>query len=93
MPVGVLELSGLEETTCSQGALLTLRVMTRSDGESKAVASTLITHRAAPQPFSLATAVPISGLHLKLEINPPSGEVPCDVTLERLQLHSGESVP
>jgi hypothetical protein len=40
-----------------------------------------------------ATAVPVSGLRLELEINPTSGEVPCDVTLERLRLHSGESVP
>jgi hypothetical protein len=60
----------------------------RGDAEPKAVATTLLTHRAGHQPFSLATAVPVSGLHLELEINPPVGEVPCDVTLGRLQLYS-----
>jgi hypothetical protein len=91
MPVAVIELRGVGETTCPQGALLRLRVMTRGDAEPKAVATTLLTHRAAQQPFSLVTAVPVSGLHLELEINPPFGEVPCDVTLEGLQLHSAQS--
>jgi len=89
-PMGSIELRGVGETTC-QGALLTLRAMTQGDGERKAVATTLLTNRATHQPFSLATAVPVSGLHLELEINPPLGEVPCDVTLERLQLHSAQS--
>jgi hypothetical protein len=89
----VVKFSGVGETTCPKGALLTLRVVTPGDAEQNAIASSLLAHRAAHQPFSLATVVPVSGLRLELEINPPSGEVPCDVTLERLQLHSGESVP
>jgi len=89
-PMGAIELRGFGETTC-HGALLTLRAVTQGDGEPKAVATTLLTNRATHQPFSLATAVPVSGLHLELEINPPLGEVPCDVTLERLQLHSAQS--
>ena len=88
--MGLIELRGVGETTCPEGALLTLRVMTRGDAEPKAVATTLLTHRAAHQPFSLATAVLVSGLHLELEINPPLSEVPCDVTLEGLQLHSAQ---
>src|ERR1700730_5357740 len=91
MPVAVVELRGVGETTCPQGALLRLRVMTRGDAEPKAVATTLLTHRAAHQPFSLAVAVPVSRLHLELEINPPLSEVPCDVTLEGLQLRSSPS--
>jgi len=91
MPVAVVELRGVGETTCPQGALLTLRVMSRGDAEPKAVATALLTHRAAHQPFSLAVAVPVSELHLELEINPPLNEVPCDVTLEGLQLRSSPS--
>ena len=91
MPVAVVELRGVGETTCPQGALLRLRVMTRGDAEPKAVATALLTHRAAHQPFSLAVAVPVSRLHLELEINPPLSEVPCDVTLEGLQLRSSPS--
>jgi hypothetical protein len=91
MPVGVVELSGLGETTCPQGALVTLRVMPQSDAEPTAVATTLLIYRAAPQRFALATAVPVSGLHLELEINPPLSEVACDVTLERLQSQSIQS--
>jgi hypothetical protein len=91
MPVAAAQLRGVGETTCPRGALLTLRVMTRGDAEPTAVATTILTHRAAHQPFSLATAVPVSGLHLELEINPPSSEEACDVALERLQLHSTQS--
>jgi len=91
MPAGLIELRGVGETTCPQGALLTLRVMTRGDAEPKAVATTLLTHRAAQQPFSLATALPVLGLHLEFEINPPVGEMACDVTLEGLKLGSGPS--
>jgi len=93
MPAGVVEFSGVGETTCHKGALLTLRVVTPGDAEHKAIASSLLARGAAHQPFSLATDVPVSGLRLELEIDPPLGDVPCDVTLERLQLHSGESVP
>jgi hypothetical protein len=93
MPAGVVEFSGVGETTCPKGAFLTLRVVTPGDAEHKAIASSLLARGAAHQPFSLATDVPVSGLRLELEINPPLGDVPCDVTLERLQLHSGESVP
>jgi hypothetical protein len=93
MPAGVVEFSGVGETTCPKGALLTLRVVTPGDAEHKAIASSLLARRAAHQPFSLATVVPVSALRLELEINPPLGEVPCDVTLERPRLHSGESVP
>jgi len=88
MPVAVVELRGVGETTCPQGALLRLRVMMRGDAEPKAAATALLTHRAAHQPFSLAVAVPVSRLRLELEINPPLSEVPCDVTLEGLQLRS-----
>jgi hypothetical protein len=91
MLVAVVELRGVGETTCPQGALITLRVMTRGDAEPKAVATTLLTDRAAHQFFSLATAVPVSGLHLELQIDPPLSEVACDVVLERLQLHSAQS--
>jgi hypothetical protein len=91
MPVAAAELRGVGETTCPQGALLTLRVMTRGDAEPKAVATTLLTQRAAPQPFSLAAVMPVSGLHLELEINPPLSDAACDVTLEHLQLHSTQS--
>jgi hypothetical protein len=90
MPAGLVELSGVAETTCPQGALLSLRAVAPGNVEDKAVAASLLGRGAADQPFSLATAVPVSGLHLELEINPrPLGEVPCDVTLRRLQLHSG----
>jgi hypothetical protein len=91
MPAALVELKGVGKTTCPQGALLTLRVMTRGDAGPKAVAATLLTHGAAPQRFSLATAVPSSGLHLQLTINPPLSETACDVTLERLETHSTQS--
>jgi hypothetical protein len=93
MPVAAVELRGVGGTTCPQGALLTLRVMTPGDAEPKVVATTLLTRGTAHQPFSLAMAVPVSGLHLELIINPPLSEVACDVMLERLELHSGETVP
>jgi hypothetical protein len=87
MPMGSIELRGVGETTCPQGALLTLRAMASADADPEVVGTTLLARRAAPQPFSLATAVPVSGRHLELEINPPVSEAPCDVTLGRLQLY------
>jgi hypothetical protein len=91
VPAGAVELTGDGQTTCPQGVLLTLRPITRSDAETGAVGTTLLTHSVAPQPFSLATAVAVSGLHLELEINPPLSEAACDVSLDRLQLRSTRS--
>jgi hypothetical protein len=91
IPAGVVVFRGVGETTCPQGVLLTLRVVTRGDVEPKAVATTLLTRRAAPQAFSLATDVPLSEMRLELEIDLPFREPACDVTLERLRLHSTQS--
>jgi hypothetical protein len=87
MPVGLVDLRGLGTTSCPQGALLTLRVVTPEGAGGGALATRYLAQGAVQQPISLATVVPGPGLHLKLEINPPSAEMPCDVTLERLQLH------
>jgi hypothetical protein len=91
--VGRVELSGSGETTCPQGALLRLRAVRLGDEERQPVATTLLAPLAAHRPFSLAATVPQPGCRLELEIHPSLAEVPCQVTLEGLQLHPGQSVP
>jgi hypothetical protein len=86
MPVGMIDLKGVGTTNCLQGALLTLGVVTPGGAGGGAPASRFLVQGAVQQPVSLVTAVPSLGSHLKLEINPPSAEMPCDVTLERLQV-------
>jgi hypothetical protein len=87
VPMGSAELRGVGETSCPQGALLTLRAVTPAGAERAAVGTKLLGSHAPQQPFSLSTVVPVSGLHLELKINPTTlGEVPCDVALGRLQL-------
>jgi hypothetical protein len=90
MPKGdSIELRGVGETTCPQGTLLTLRAMTPSGAGPNGVATALLPYRTARQPFTLATTASVSGLHLELEINPPSAKAPCDVKLEGLELYFG----
>jgi hypothetical protein len=86
MPVGLIDLEGDGRTSCPQGALITLRVVTPDGAEGGAVATTFLAQRAAQQAISLATTVSGLGSHLELEVNPPSAGTPCDVTLQGLQL-------
>jgi hypothetical protein len=93
MPAGLVELGGVGKTTCPHGAVLTLRVMTQDHRKSEAAATTVLAYDVSPQPFSLAVRAPLPGFHLEMEINPPSSEVACAVTLERLKLHSEQTIP
>jgi hypothetical protein len=87
VPMGSIDLRGFGETTCPEGALLTLRAVMPVGAERAAVGTELLASHAPRQAFSLSTVVPLSGLHLELEINPTtSGETPCHVALRHLQL-------
>jgi hypothetical protein len=81
MPAGAIDLRGVGRTSCPQGALLTLSVVTLGGAWGEALATTFLAQSAVQQPFSLETALPSLGSHLELEVNPPSAEIPCDVTL------------
>jgi hypothetical protein len=85
--MGPIELRGVGETTCPQGARLTLRALTSGDGERPVVGTALLAPGPAQQPFSLTTIVP-ARLHLEFEINPRVGDSPCGVTLGGLRLYS-----
>jgi hypothetical protein len=86
MPAGLIDLSGVATTSCPQGVLLTIQVVTPGGVEGEALATRFLAQGAGQQPISLATTVPGLGSHLKLEITPRSAEMPCDVTLQRLQV-------
>jgi hypothetical protein len=90
MPTAAVELRGVGETTCPQGALVSLWILTQDNSEPTPAAAVLLAGWPAHQPFSLATVVPASGLRLELEINPPLSGVACDVALEHLKLHSSQ---
>jgi hypothetical protein len=87
VPMGSAELRGVGETSCPQGALVTLRAIEPDGIEREAVGSTLLARHASQQLFSVSIGTSIPGRHLELEISAPaSGEVPCDVTLNNLQV-------
>jgi hypothetical protein len=87
MPVGSVDLGGVGSTNCPRGVVLTLRGVTPGGAGTVALATSFVAQGAVQQPISLATATPGLGSHFELELNPPSAETPCDVTLERLQVH------
>jgi hypothetical protein len=85
--MGSAELRGEGETSCPQGALVTLRAIEPDGVERGAVDTALLARHASQRPFSVSIGTSIPGRHLELEISPPaSGDVPCDVTLNSLQL-------
>ena len=91
MPLGLIDLRGVGTTSCPKGVVLTLSVVTPGGAGDGSPTSQFLAQGATEQSISLVTAVPSMGSHLNLEINPPSAELACDVTLARLQVHSSQS--
>ena len=80
-PVGRIELKGVGNTTCPQGTLIALHVVTSDGTRQGANAIASLVRSEAKQSFSLAINVPTLGSRLELEIDPPMAKSPCDVRL------------
>lgn len=89
---GPTRLAGDAETTCPQGAILTMYAV-EQDRTLRPLATSRLDNRPKPRPFLLEMPAPAIASHLELEINAPNGATPCDVTLRHLQLTPGHSAP
>jgi hypothetical protein len=86
---GAAELAGDGETTCPEGAMLTLRADPQDAGAEPIVVSTgRLESGANPHAFLIKLSAPAVASHVALEIDAPGSTSPCNVILRHLQLRT-----